>query len=409
MLFRLSQTHLQTIYKIMRIPTKSHYSIPRRQQGLVMLMVVGIVVMMITLLAVLLEDQHLLIRQIGNQRVSEQGHHYSQGLTAWALRVLHEDDNRRIDHEQEEWAKFGRPEPEIEEGEEGSFSLDSSISPDEDEESERPTIDFGIDTLEVTIEDLQGRFNLNNLVAAKKDDPPPQDQRRIFLNLLQILEIGEFQEDRNELYWNLLDWLDENDTSAGVGAESGDYQVRSTPYFASDQPLSNIGELKYVKGYSKKVIRKLLPFVTVLPVQRASLNLNTVKPEVLASLAGGAVADASQVDAFLSRKQEPGFQGFQASEIQNAQSTINLVSPGSNSIPNMLQVNSQFFQINTKVELGDRQVCTRTIVLRNSDDRDNLRDQTISVLSREQDTVCAEEQANNSVGEDEVSSDEDIR
>lgn len=361
------------------------------QSGLVMLMVVGVVVLMIILLALLLEDQHRMIRQVGNQRVAEQGYHYSQGLNAWAIRILHEDDNPLVDHEDEIWAKFGRPE-EQSDTEADSFNLESSTARSEEEEEEQATIDFGIDTVEVTIDDLQSKYNLNNLISAQKDTAPPPQQRRVFSNLLQILEIGEFQEDRDLLYWNLVDWLDENDTSAGFGAESGDYQVRSKPYFASDQPLSSIGELRYVKGFTKKMISKLSPYVTVLPINNAKLNLNTVSSEVLASLAGGPVVDQSQVDVFLARKQQPGFQGFNQGDVSAAQTAINGVSPGQNSIPDMLQVNSQFFQINTKVELGDQQVCTRTIVLRPSVNNSTLQDSesTISVISREQDTVCRE-------------------
>lgn len=381
-----------------------------------MLMVVGIVVLMITLLALMLEDQHILIRQISNQRVAEQGQHYSRGLNAWALRVLHEDANRQIDHEKEKWAKFGRPEETASEGEDGSFSLDPTLALGRDDGDEKEaTIDFGIDTVEVTIDDLQGRFNLNNLVTPASDDSrsresvKPQDQRRIFLNLLQVLEIGEFEEDRVNLYSALVDWLDEGDAITGLGAESRDYQIKSTPYFAGDQPLSHIGELKYVKGFTKKIIRKLRPFVTVLPIQGAKINLNSVSPEVMASLTPGIVADTSSVSGFLAKKMQPGFQGFSPADIQEAYSQINGASPGTSAFTNTLQVNSQFFQINTKVELGDYQVCTRTIVLRPIANPDTLSDQTISVLSREQDTVCKEEPADELGSEEESADNENLR
>ncbi len=385
-----------------------------------MLMVVGVVVLMIVLLALMLEKQHLLIRQIGNQRVAEQANQYSQGLNAWAIRVLHADANTQVDHEKEKWAKFGRPEPEPTEGESESFSLDSSLDfGREDEDEDDATIDFGIDTLEVTIDDLQAKFNLNNLASISEDQAPPQGPKRAFLNLLQILEIGEFYEDREELYSNLVDWMDSNDTSAGTGAESNDYQIRSTPYFASDQPLTSIGELRYVKGFNKKVIRKLKPYVTVLPINTAKLNLNTVSPEVLASLTPGTVVDASQTEGFLARKQQPGFQGFAAGDTEGAWNAVLAVSAGSvgnqprdGGASEYLDVKSSFFQINTKVELGDFQVCSRTVVLRKGNsatiDGQASSEQTISVLSREQDTVCQEDEPVESTG-DESNSDEDLR
>ncbi len=393
---------------------RKHY--PHKQQGLVMLMVVGVVVLMITLLALMLEDQHQLIRQVSNQRVSEQSLHYSQGLEAWAMRVLHDDANRQVDHGDEKWALMGRPELEADEEQDDSFSLDPTLRLGSEEDEEESTIDFGIDTLEVTIDDLQGRYNLNNLISGQKDVAPPQDQRRIFLNLLQVLEIGEFEEDRQDLYSALVDWLDENDTNTaglGRGAESNDYKIKSTPYFAGDQPLSSIGELKYVQGFTREIIRKLRPFVSILPIQGAKLNLNSVPPEVLASLNQGPVVDISPVQGFLARKQDPGFLGFQVGDIQAANTAINGVSPGNGFIANMLQVNSQFFQINSKVTLGDYQVCSRTIVLRQSANPDTLSKQSISVLSREQDTVCKlteEQQTTNAESEaQESATDEDIR
>ena len=76
----------------------------------------------------------------------------------------------------------------------------------------------------------------------------------------------------------------------------------------------------------------------------------------------------------------------------------------------MLQVNSQFFQINTRVELGDHKVCTRTIVLRPSVNGSTLQDgeTTISVLSREQDTICQGEQPGQNTNEEQSDSDEDL-
>lgn len=395
---------------------KSFNSMPHKQRGLVMLMVVGVVVLMITLLALMLEDQHILIRQVSNQRVSEQSQHYSRGLEAWAIRVLHEDQNRQVDFADEKWAKMGRPEVVAEDDENTEFSLDPTLRLGSDDEEEEATIDFGIDTIEVTIDDLQGRYNLNNLISGQKDVAPPVDQRRIFLNLLQVLEIGEFQEDRNDLYSALVDWLDENDTSTagiGNGAESNDYKIRSTPYFAGDQPLSSLGELKYVKGFNKEMITKLRPYVSILPIQGAKLNLNSITPQVMAALNQGPVADTAPVESFLARKQDPAFLGFQNGDIQAANTAINGVSPGNAFIPNMLQVNSQFFQINSKVILGDYQVCTRTIVLRQSANPDTLSKQSISVLNREQDTVCklAEDEQSVSASSDSPDSisDENLR
>lgn len=367
--------------------TKIH---SHNQRGIVLVVVVAAVVMMLTLLALMVEDQHILIRRIGNQKITEQGYQYAQGATAWAARVLHEDQNRVVDYLDEDWAKFGRPEPEPVEGESESFSLRSSSRADEDEE-EPATIDFGFDGLEYSIDDLQGRFNLNNLGVA--DPRVLSGQKRIFINLLEVLQVGEFDE-RERLYGALVDWIDENDLSNPNGFESGDYNVKSTPYHAADQKLTSMGELRFVEGFSDEVISKLKPYVAVLPVDNARININTASPEVLASLNSGAITDMGQVQSFLALREDPDFLGFQPNQIQQAETAIIGASvTGSPVVQNMLQVNSQFFQINSKVTLGDNVYCMESLVLRESAGADGETTPKVTVLNRQHNTLCEEQTA----------------
>lgn len=365
-----------------------------KQSGVVLIVVILAVVLMLTLLAIMIEDQHIFMRRLGNQKVSEQGFQYSQGLNAWAERVLHEDANRAVDSLNETWAKFGRPEPELSESEQESFSLDRSTErgiADAQEEEEQATIDFGFDGLEYSIDDLQGRYNLNNIGI--EEPQQRRAQKRIFLNLLELLELGEFDE-RDRLYGALLDWLDENDATNPNGFESGEYQSKETPYYAADQKLTSMGELRYIEGFNSDIIKKLKPFVTVLPIDTAKININTTSAEVLASLSSANVSDISGVTGFLAQRDQPGFPGFQANQIQSAQDAIIGVSVSrAQPVANMMQVNSQFFQINTKVTLGDYEVCTQSVVLRANPAANSDKTPKISVLSRQQNTLCEDEQS----------------
>lgn len=361
----------------------------QKQAGVVLIIVILAIVLMVTLLAIMIEDQHIFIRRLGNQKVSEQGYQYTQGLNAWAERVLNDDQNRAIDHLEEKWAKFGRPEEELEEGESDSFSLDrSTVAAENEEEEEEATIDFGIDGLEVSIDDLQGRFNLNNL--AVKEPQAANGQRRIFLNLLGLLEIGEFDE-RDRLHGALVDWIDENDARSSNGVESGHYGSKRTPYFAADQKLTSIGELRFVEGFNQEIINKLRPFVSVLPVENAKININTTTVEVLSSLNNATVTDTGSVTAFLAQREQPEFQGF--SQINDAETAIigASITPAQPAfVQGMTQVNSQFFQINAKVMLGDNVFCMKSLVLRESAGPDGGTTPKVSVLSREQNTLCEE-------------------
>jgi len=382
---------------------------PAKQSGVIIIVVLLLISLMITLLAFMVEKQHVLVRRITNQNISEQGFQYAQGMNAWAQRVLHDDQDRVVDYLDEDWAKFGRPEEVSEEAEE-SFSLDLSSK---QEEEEQPEIDFGIDGLEVSIDDLQARYNLNNIGVIE----PAQraNQKIIFLNLLGVLEVGDLAQ-REALYGALLDWIDENDlanTSSDGNSESGYYQVKPTPYYAADQKLTSLGELRFVEGFTEEVINTLKPYVTALPVDNAKININTASEEVLASLSGATpVVDIASVTDFLRVREEDGFLGFQPGDIQAAGNAIIGVNPVREpAFVDMMQVNSLFFKINVKVALGDFEYCMKTIVLREASASGGAGGVNttssapkVSVLNRQYDTLCKDEKPVDAVDE----SDEDV-
>jgi len=365
----------------------SGFRSPRFQTGLVMILVLLIIALMITLLGFMVEKQHLLVRRITNQNVAEQGYQYAQGINAWAERVLNEDVDRAVDFWEEDWAKFGQP-PEDNVNADGreEFSLTLTSRREEEEEEELAIIDFGFDGLEYSINDLQGRFNLNNL--ANPDATQLAQQRRIFLNLLTLLEIGD-ADSRLELIGTLVDWLDENDNPDSNGFESNDYQTLDTPYHAADQKLTALGELKFLRGFSDEIIAGISPFVTILPVENSRININTTSPEVLASLSSAPVTDLESVSTFLARRLDDEFQGFGANDVNLA---INAIIGASvirqSPVPGMLQTNSQFYQVQAKVSLGEAVYCMKTLVLRESPTQGSTNTPKVSVLRREYDTIC---------------------
>jgi general secretion pathway protein K len=142
--------------------------------------------------------------------------------------------------------------------------------------------------IKVSIEDAQGRFNLNNLV---QNNQPSLGDIAIFQRLLVQLKLDPL------LANALVDWIDadSNVTSPG-GAEDVDYLILKTPYRAANQPLASVEELRLVKGFDAKTVQALLPFVTVLPAgSRTAINVNTAPAEVLAALANRDLAWAQRL------------------------------------------------------------------------------------------------------------------
>jgi len=128
------------------------------------------------------------------------------------------------------------------------------------------------------MEDQEGRFNLNNLVANGEID---QQQLAIFVRLLSALRLPE------SLAVAVADWLDADDLPFNANSvESPYYASLQTPYRATNQPLININELLRVKDMDRNTLAMLRPFVTVLPT-RTPINVNTASPEILVALVPG--------------------------------------------------------------------------------------------------------------------------
>lgn len=365
------------------------------QKGLAIITVLLIVALMVTLLGFLAEQQHLLIRRIANQNVAEKGYQYALGVNAWAIKVLHDDIDVITDYSGDDWAKFGKPD-ELIDNENQAFSLTPSSQRDEEE---LPIVDFGNEAeLEFEIVDLQSRYNLNNL--ANNNPKILIEQKTIFLNILEAVGVDELYA-REALYTALMNWVDANEEGEN---ESIDYRVTDSSYHAADQKLVSLAELRFVEGFTIDIINQLKPYVTVLPVDYAKLNINSVSSEVLSSLNKSPVVDTGSVDNFLAERQNPAFLGFQSSSIELAKNAIIGVNPlGSPIVENMMQTNSNFFQVNTKVYLGDFQFCMQTVLLRETAGPDSQIASGIQIISRQHDTFALCEEDTNSNNNDIVS------
>ena len=125
------------------------------------------------------------------------------------------------------------------------------------------------------IEDLQGRFNINNLVTGDEVNEPALRQ---FERLLAILDLDPTLSDA------VVDWLDnEQQERIPGGAEDPLYSGMTPAYRTGDRPLTNVTELAAVTGFDRASFEVLLPHVTALPGYQP-VNVNTASIPVLQSL-----------------------------------------------------------------------------------------------------------------------------
>lgn len=139
-------------------------------------------------------------------------------------------------------------------------------------------MNVGMMQLTGSIEDVQGRFNVNNLVTVKGTvDWIAVNQ---FRRLLRILGLDE------TLAAKVVDWVDSDNLPQQTGgAEDEAYTRLDPPYQAPNRPLEDISELLAVEGFDAVSFSALAPHITALPRPGPSpVNLNTATEVVLLSL-----------------------------------------------------------------------------------------------------------------------------
>ena len=121
------------------------------------------------------------------------------------------------------------------------------------------------------IADEQGKFNLNNLVAANVS----RADVTVFRQLLVNLDLDPALAD------NAAEWINPN-------ASDAYYLSLARPYrSAKDRGFATVDELHRVRGFDAKTVARLRPYVTALPDQgHKPVNGNTASDVVLAALAG---------------------------------------------------------------------------------------------------------------------------
>lgn len=222
---------------------------PRRQRGVALITAV-LVVALATILAINVTFRGMVDqRRSANLFAFDQGFEVALGAEAWAADFLRQDaQESQQDHLAETWAQTMPPLP----------------------------IDEGVGTVEGRLEDMQGRFNLNNLVFS--DGTPNQQAIEQFERILTMLDL--------EPTWAvaIADWID-TDVNPGFpdGAEDTVYTGMDPPHLAANMPITRTSELLVLPDFGVERYRRLQPYVTALPAG-TKLNVCTAPGVVLDSL-----------------------------------------------------------------------------------------------------------------------------
>ena len=168
------------------------------------------------------------------------------------------------------------------------------------------------------LEDLQGRFNLNNLVTSQGTvDSHYQAQ---FERLLATLGLDP------GIAGVVVDWLDADaETNFPNGAEDEAYAATNPPYRTPNWPITSTSELSAMSGIEAEGYRALLPYVTALP-SGTTLNVNTATAPVLASLSDN--IDLARATSLMEQRGDIGFTGIESTLEAWWSRTLTHASPG---------------------------------------------------------------------------------
>jgi len=182
------------------------------------------------------------------------------------------------------------------------------------------------------IEDLQGRFNVNNLVDQNGEvDELALEQ---FQRLLLALELDP------RFAGIAADWIDANREAAFPdGAEDAIYTGFIPAYRTPNLSITNATELAALEGMDKESFDVLAPHIVALP-GRTGINVNTATAPVLQSL--GENLSASDVESLIAERENGGF-----ADMQNTFST--LVAP---EILPQLEETTSYFQLRLVVQIA---------------------------------------------------------
>ena len=247
-------------------------TLARPQRGVALITALLIVALLGTLAAGLTWDNGLDVRRTMTMLYHDEGAQAAYGAESWVLSLLRDDlADTETDHLGEFWAQ------------------------------QLPVLPIESDTIQGALfgelTDLQGRFNINNLVDGNGEINEGAVEQ--FQRLLAVLELD------TRIAGIAADWLDTNqDTNFPDGAEDPIYTGRVPPYRTPNRPISTIHELAAIEGMDKAAFDILAPHIAALP-GGTDINVNTATDAVLLSL--DEAMTPTQVATLMEDRAEQGF------------------------------------------------------------------------------------------------------
>lgn len=308
-----------------------------QQKGVALILALLVVALATTASVALMSDQQLSLRRGSNLLARDQATQYALGAEAWAQIWLKRDaQNNQIDHENEDWATQIPPLP----------------------------VEGGV--IIAQLFDLQGRFNLNNLLNNQGQRDPAQLNR--LQNLFAAIDVPVTTAE------SVADWLDTDLNTAGTGGAEDDFYLNlEHAYRSANQAMQSATEFRLLREVTPEIIEKLQLeeqppedprlMITALP-GFTNINVNTAPTAVFQSLG----LNKSDAEAIVTQREGDPNQ-------PNSSQPFNSINDFT-SIPSVQQANiqasglgvsSQFFLATIQVNIARSRAILYSIIYRDND------------------------------------------
>ncbi|MEH6590135.1 MAG: type II secretion system minor pseudopilin GspK [Halioglobus sp.] len=209
-----------------------------------------------------------------------------------------------------------------------------------------------------SLEDLQGRFNLNTLLPAARTESGSvkySASQQQFIRLLQALpELEISQQQAVVITQSIGDWLDSDSIASVNGAEDDFYSGLEPPYRSANRPMMSVTELQAISNITPQIYRALAPWVSVWPQEGGTLNIHTAPAMVLRTInADGDLQPLSEIDAtsLVEYRDSTGF-----ADIADLLAQPALAGKQLDEVTPLLGETSNYFLLAAEAEVAERQV-----------------------------------------------------
>lgn len=239
-------------------------AIPARQRGVALIMAILIVALATILAVSVASEGYMDQRRTSTVMSVDQAYEMGLGAEALAADVLQQDNDAKVDALTEAWAT-------------------PIMLP----------IDEGTGEIKGYLEDLQGRFNINNLLNS--DGTRNNTAVRQLQRLLELLGID------TKYATITVDWIDANTNDEFPGAEDTVYSAQTPAYLTPNMRITRTSELMSEVGMTQEAYLKLEPYIAALP-PGTKLNVCTAPALLLDSLSSSLTQYSNDLDTFTANR-----------------------------------------------------------------------------------------------------------